>query len=118
MKPKKNNLSKIPAAVILLLLTFFDLGLDTVFAGSRHCGEGDRNAALRWSLSSPATTSISFDEFHPGCREHECIGCCHHVLTETMFDATPVLVLMPTISQDSLPPIILSDFPAFHPPRN
>jgi hypothetical protein len=117
MKPKY-NLSKIPAAVILLLLTFFDLGLDTVFAGGRHCGEEDHNAALCRTLSSPSTTCLSFDEFHPGCREHECIGCCHHVLTETIFDATPVLILMPTISRDSLPAIILSDYPTFHPPRS
>jgi hypothetical protein len=118
MKPKKNNLSKIPATVILLLLTFFDLGLDTFFAGGHHCGEEDRHAACRGSFSSPAINFISFDEFHPGGQEHECIGCCHHVLTETIFDATPLLLLMPTVPQDSLPAIILSDYPTFHPPRS
>jgi hypothetical protein len=118
MKSMQNKLGRIPAALILIVVTFLDLGLDIAFAGIRHCGEENRNNPPRGAVSSVLAISATPQESHSNSQEHECIGCCHHVLTETIFDATPFLTLTLASLQNNLPAILYSDTPAFHPPRD
>jgi hypothetical protein len=113
----RSSFQKNVLTLCVLLLTLLDLGFDVFVAQIPHCDGGAFPLAVSSRLPSELLSGDVDPHTPQSGMSHECIGCCHHVLPEGIFDPTPLFLLTTTrMPECSLTGSLWIDS-SFHPPR-